>query len=279
MAAEPRPCTEDVLLPAEIDDVPDDQEVAGQIEPLDQIELAHHLRAGVIVKGPVAIARTDLGDLAQERHLGLAVGNRIFRKAIAEVVHAELQAIGQVARGVHRGRAICKQPRHLRRRLEVALGVGGETPAGSRKRHVLANRGQHVEQRPLFGRGKAHAAGGHERHAKRFRETHQRVVVVFLIAMQVALQLDKNIVAAEDADHAIEQAADAEAVGAQQRAAGHGNEAGDAAVELVDSERALAFRRAQLHARDQAAKISPAFLGGTNTGRENSASQTDPDDA
>jgi hypothetical protein len=65
--------------------------------------------------------------------------------------------------------------------------------------------------------------------------------------LQVALQLDKNIVAAEDADHAIEQAADAEAVGAEQRAAGHGDQAGDAAVELVDSERALAFRRAQLH--------------------------------
>ena len=41
---------EDVLLPAEIDDVPDDQEVAGEIELLDQIELARHLRAGAIVK-------------------------------------------------------------------------------------------------------------------------------------------------------------------------------------------------------------------------------------
>ena len=36
---------EDVLLPAEIDDVPDDQEVAGELELLDQIELARDLRA------------------------------------------------------------------------------------------------------------------------------------------------------------------------------------------------------------------------------------------
>ncbi len=76
---------EDVLLPAEIDDVPDDQEVAGELELLDQIELARHLRAGAIVKRTIAVARADLGDLAQERDLGLAVGDRIFRKAIAEV--------------------------------------------------------------------------------------------------------------------------------------------------------------------------------------------------
>ena len=63
---------EDVLLPAEVDDVPDDQEVAGEIELLDEIELARHLRAGLVVIRPVAIARADLGDLAQERHLGLA---------------------------------------------------------------------------------------------------------------------------------------------------------------------------------------------------------------
>ena len=35
---------QDVLLPAEIDDVPDDQEVAGQLELLDQVELARHLQ-------------------------------------------------------------------------------------------------------------------------------------------------------------------------------------------------------------------------------------------
>ena len=40
------PLHEDVLLPAEIDDVPDDQEVAGEIELLDQIQLALDLPRG-----------------------------------------------------------------------------------------------------------------------------------------------------------------------------------------------------------------------------------------
>jgi hypothetical protein len=49
LAADPRPLHEDVLLPAVIDDVPDDQEVAGEIELLDEIELAANLRAGLVV--------------------------------------------------------------------------------------------------------------------------------------------------------------------------------------------------------------------------------------
>ncbi len=47
------------------------------------------------------------------------------------------------------------------------------------------------------------------------------------------LQLDVGVAAAEDADDAIEQAADAEALGAQQRPARQGDEAGGEAVEIV----------------------------------------------
>ena len=45
------------------------------------------------------------------------------------------------------------------------------------------------------------------------------------------------------------------------------DEAGGEAVELVDRQRALAFRRAQLHARQQAAEIAPAFLRGAQHGQ------------
>jgi len=46
----------------------------------------------------------------------------------------------------------------------------------------------------------------------------------------------------------------------EQRAAGHGDEGGGEAVELVNRQRALAFRRAQLHLRQEAAEVAPAFL-------------------
>ena len=73
------------------------------------------------------------------------------------------------------------------------------------------------------------------------------------------LQLDVRAIAAEDADEAIEQAADAEPARVERRAAGQRDEAGGGAVEIVERQRALAFRRAQLHAGDQAAEIAIAL--------------------
>ena len=57
---------ENPLLPAEIDDVPDDEKVAGQIELLDQIQLASNLRARPIVIRPVAFPRADLRQSSAE---------------------------------------------------------------------------------------------------------------------------------------------------------------------------------------------------------------------
>src|SRR5205085_10608177 len=83
----PSPLYEDVLLPAEIDDVPDDQEVAREIELRDQVELARDLSSRLVAIWPEALMRTDLRDVAEERHLRLSVRHRIFREAIAKVGH------------------------------------------------------------------------------------------------------------------------------------------------------------------------------------------------
>ena len=67
---------------------------------------------------------------------------------------------------------------------------------------------EHVEQRPLGRRGKADAVGGDGRHAKRRGQRDERRVIGVLVASKMALQLDVDAVAAEDADEPIEQAAD-----------------------------------------------------------------------
>ncbi len=100
------PLHEDVVLAAEVDDVPDDQEIAGQLQLLDEIEFARDLRAGLVVIRTVAIARADIGDAPQERRLRLAGRHRIFREAVPEVGHRELQPLRQVERVGQRMRMI-----------------------------------------------------------------------------------------------------------------------------------------------------------------------------
>ena len=114
---------EDVVVAAEVHDVPDDQKVAGEIEPLDEIELARDLRAGAIVIRPVPLARAEVGELAEKRRRGFARRNGIFRKPIAEIGHRVLQPLGQRFGRRQRRRQIAEQPRHLFGRLEIALGV------------------------------------------------------------------------------------------------------------------------------------------------------------
>ena len=78
----------------------------GQLELLDQVQLALDLRAGAVVVRPVAITRAHLCDAAQERRLRLARRHRVFRKAIAQVRQREVQPLGQrrILRRQDRGR-------------------------------------------------------------------------------------------------------------------------------------------------------------------------------
>ena len=249
------PLHEDVLLPAEIDDVPDDEEIAGEIELLDEVQLARDLGARAIVIRPVPFAGARLRDLAQERRHRLARRHRVLRKAVAEIRHRVLEPIRQRARAGDGLRQIAEEPRHGVGRLEIALGVPAQTPPGMLERRLVTDAGEHVVERPIGDIGKAHAVAGDDRQVKGRREIAQRVIVGLFIAQQMALQLDADIRRAEGPDQTIDQAADAVARPVDDRAAGQRDEPADRAVELVERERALALGRRQLHARHEPAQI------------------------
>ncbi len=262
---------QDVVLAAEVHDVPDDQKIAGEIERLDEIELARDLGAGPVVIRPVAIARADLRHLAEKRRLGFAGRHGIGGKAVAEIGHRELKPIGQFRRSRDRVRTIREQRRHGVARLQVPLGIRRQPPAGMREIGVMVDARQDVEQRPLGWRREADAAGGDDRHPERRGHRGKRLVVGLLVAAGMPLQLDVRAIAAEETDEAIEQAADAEAARVERRAARQRDEAGGEAVELLERERALAFRRAQFHAGDEAAEIPIALLVLAEDGKQRTA--------
>ena len=92
----PAALRQDVVFAAEAHDVPDDQEIAGQLQLLDERQLALDLPPRALVIGTVAQARALFRQLAQERHLGLALGHGVARKFVAQVGQRELEARGNL---------------------------------------------------------------------------------------------------------------------------------------------------------------------------------------
>ena len=90
----------------------------------------------------------------------------------------------------------------------------------------------------------ADAVGRQRRHAERRGQADERLVVALLVAAEMPLQLDVHAVAAEDADQAIEQAADAVPPAVERRAAGKRDEPGGAAVQLLERQRPRLSARA-----------------------------------
>ena len=84
-----------------------------------------------------------------------------------------MQRVGEFPRRRDRVRPAREQPRHLRRRLQMPLGVGVEPIAGGPDRHFLADAGDDVLQRPAIGRMVMDIVGGEDRAAVRARQPIQ----------------------------------------------------------------------------------------------------------
>ena len=79
-----RPATlhQNPLLARVIHDVPHDQEIAGKVELLDEIELPRDLGACLVVIRAIPVAGTCFRDVPEKRYLGLAGRHRIGGKAV-----------------------------------------------------------------------------------------------------------------------------------------------------------------------------------------------------
>ena len=118
MAAEPRPCTRMSLLAAEADDVPDDEEIAGEIEFFDQRQVRARSGAGALLQIVIGGGRSVLSRAlprcagAGTNH-GFAFRDRVAREFVAQVVEREFQARGKF-HGVGDGLGqVGEEPRHF----------------------------------------------------------------------------------------------------------------------------------------------------------------------
>ena len=121
---------ENVLFPAEANDVPDDEEIAGEVEFLDHRQFVLDLPGSVLIICAIALDHAFQRAFAKKGDLRFVVGRRIAGKLVAKILQGKQQARGKHC-GVPDGFGqVCKEHGHLRRGLEIAFAVGGEKASG-----------------------------------------------------------------------------------------------------------------------------------------------------
>ena len=157
---------EDLLRPGETHDVVDGEEIGRVVQLADQVEFVAQLVADP-GRQPLRVA---LGGalpgqvlqllLRRAPALGDLVG--IF---VAQLIEGEMAGLGDLDRAGDGLGMVAEQPHHLLRRLQVALGIGVQTPAGGADGAMLTDAGQHVLQRPALRGVAMHVVSGDQRGA------------------------------------------------------------------------------------------------------------------
>src|SRR6185436_4724562 len=119
------PLHENALGAAELDDVPDDEEIAGEVQPADELQLARDLLPRPLGELAVPVARPAslLGEVAQEADGRLPRRQRVVGEAVAEVLEGEGQPDGELAAMGHRVGAVREETLHVARAPEMALAI------------------------------------------------------------------------------------------------------------------------------------------------------------
>ena len=159
------PLAEDPPGAGEADDVPHGQEVAGEVQLLDEAQLVLQLPADVLGDPPPPIAPArPLGDQGpQEAHVRVPLRRQLKRRVIDELVQGEGAAIRHLHGARHGVGQVAKEPGHGSGGAHVALGVGLQEAAGPGQGGPQANGGHHVLQGLAVGVVIQRVAGGHQR--------------------------------------------------------------------------------------------------------------------
>ena len=172
----------------------DDQEVAGEPERLDDVELAGDLRVGPPdafgARRAVALRRLPGDQRAQPGRLGVLAGDGEDRQPGRDHLKVERAVAGQL-HGAFGHTGIAAEPAgHLRARPEVG-GAGGGQPAVHLVQAAAGpDRGQRLGQPGITRGGVVHVAGGDNGRPGAGGQLVQGIVALVVDRMIVAGQLD-----------------------------------------------------------------------------------------
>ena len=103
----------DVVFAAEINDVPDDQKIAGESELLDEGQLLVEFCFDRAADCGVALLCSEKGDGAEERIHRMAFRDRVIGKIVTEIFEGKLESLGETESVGDRVRSIAKERFHF----------------------------------------------------------------------------------------------------------------------------------------------------------------------
>ena len=197
----PAALAQDVVVLAELDNVVHDQEVAGEVQPLDHVELPGDL--GVRTGYPLGAGRPVAGrSLARDQltqPAGFVVPGRGGEVGQAGRDHLEVErALTPQRDGPVQHTRVAPQPRgHLlagtqvggARRGQPAVHVGQAAPS--------PDGGQRLAEPGLCRRGEVDVAGGHHAEVGERRQPGQHVVALVVAGVVMAGQLHYHVLVPE----------------------------------------------------------------------------------
>ena len=141
---------------AELNDVPDDEEVSGEAELGDQRQFMLHLllrplhQVAIVLR---SVAPLDaFGDaLAQKAVHRFAVRHRIARKLIAQIAQLEAEPRREIDGVLDGSGNIAEQRGHFARGAKMALAVDRQQPARLIEFDVIADRGKQILNLAVVG--------------------------------------------------------------------------------------------------------------------------------
>ena len=206
----PPPLAVDVVDPAELDDLDEHQEVAGEVELLDHVELVGdlvHRLLVVRVRARVADGGAARGELAQPAHLGVPGWNVVIGKLGRGEMQVERARTRDVDGALHRPRPAIEAARLLARAAQVRERRRGEPAVDLVERTARTHRRERGGELALRGSGVVDVVGGDHVDRGGGRDHRQLVVAVTVDRVAVVPQLHEHAIATERGDELVERAA------------------------------------------------------------------------
>ena len=210
-AAEPRPGPTGMPgLAREADEIPHDQEVPGVLHLLDHGDFVDHAPLVLVERVAQGVARhqglqpRQPGREALAHHvLEVGVDGEAGRDVeVGQVVHArgevDVDAIGDAHRVGQRVRELGEDLRHRLRRLQEELIAVIAQPVGVVHRLAGADAEQDVVRLVVVLAQVVHVVGAHHRQAEVAGDAGQAAVDDLLLVEPLVLQLEEEVVGAED---------------------------------------------------------------------------------